>query len=92
MREFVRPNPSFEEDLERLRETYPNIDRVYRAIYIQLLEYPEYGTPIPDKPHLRILLTTPIGNMPMFRVLYRYNTSIPNDVVVLIRIEPTAFG
>jgi len=87
MLEYVRPTRAFERDIRNLKDDYPRIDEVYAAASRELARDPSVGTPYPHPKigNAYLFLTTPIGYMPVFRILYRI-TDDPRPVVVLLRI------
>jgi hypothetical protein len=88
MVEVVRPTPRFERDIERLKVDYPRINEVRSALMRELARNPFVGEPH-YSPDIRIFLTTPVGVMPVFRVLYKL-TGDKRPVVVLLSIDSSS--
>jgi hypothetical protein len=84
LREVVE-EPSFLDEFDLLRNSYPNMDDVHADITWTLGSDPRVGVAVQGFPHptIRLFKITPIGNTPSFRVLYRFS----HDKVSLIGIE-----
>lgn len=84
----IYQTPTFETEIEALREDYPRIDEVKTGIKWGLGKVPQYGERLPRYPNHRIFLTFPIGPMPPFKVLYEYNPGKDPGVVRNKSIAP----
>lgn len=71
----------FEEPFDRLVAKYPRFHEVHSAIDWALGRDPRLGETIGDDEH-RLFVTTPIGAMPAFWVLYRFEES-QNEVCLV---------
>jgi len=72
-REIVQ-DPRFTQDFEMYRQNYPEMDDIYRAMTLSLQDNPFEGKPLETFPDFRTYLTHPHGNVPVFHVLYSYDT------------------
>lgn len=73
LREIVQ-FPIFTQDLEMYRRNYPEMDTVYLAMTVSLIDNPFEGKPLEVFPDFRIYLTRPSDNTPAFYVMYSYDT------------------
>lgn len=69
----VIEEPRYSQDLDNLREQYPQIDEVQRHISWELSRNPRGGEPLEDAPDFRFFTTTPFEDVPPFRVLYDFH-------------------
>lgn len=81
----VIEDPSFTDEFDLLRNSYPEIDAVHVAITWTLANDPRIGTLIEGFPHptIRLFKTMPLGNIPSFLVLYRFTS----DQIILLAID-----
>lgn len=66
--------PIFTQDFEMYRQNYPEMDDIYHAIVLSLLDNPFEGKPLETFPDFRTHLTKLIGSAPAFNVMYSYDT------------------
>lgn len=87
MLEYVRPSRTFEKDKRELKKDYPRIDEVCAAAARELVRAPQTGEQYQHHQlgTVYLFLTTPIGYMPVFRILYRIIDE-PRPIIVLLRI------
>ncbi len=81
----VQEDPYFTEEFDSLRKTYAEMEAVHADLTWTLGSNPRIGTLIEGflDPTVRLYKTTPIGDTPGFRVLYRYT----DDRVILLAID-----
>lgn len=74
----------FDRDLERLRPHYPRIDNVMTGVFWGLSKDKYAGKSIPGRENRYIYLTSPVDFVvPIFRVIYKFSESNPNQIVLL---------
>jgi hypothetical protein len=69
----VIEEPRYSQDLDALREQYPQIDEVQRRASWELSRNPRVGEPLEDAPDFRFLTTSPFEDVPSFRILYDFD-------------------
>lgn len=79
----------YEDQVAGLERTYPRLRQVLDSLYI-LPRNPELGTLLPGETSVRIWITTSVGAIPSFRILYAYDGD--NSAIHLLAISPTRHG
>lgn len=74
---------SFSEKLDKFSVLYPRMDEVHRGIDWLLTRVPLQGNITSGE--YRIIKTTPLGEIPSFWVLYKYNKE--DNQVFLVSLE-----
>jgi len=69
----VVEEPRYSQDLDNLREQYPQIDEVQRRISWELSRIPRAGEPLEGAPDFRFFTTAPFEDVPTFLILYDFD-------------------
>lgn len=82
-------NQSYTETVSVLRKQYPRFDEIEQGIGWVLARDPHHGDPVTGRPDYYVFKTVPGGQLPEFRVLYKYG---PEEQafgrILLIAIQP----
>lgn len=80
----VVEEPNFTSDLDSFRRLYNDMESAYEAFSFALAESPRIGERMRQAPDFWIYTTKPVGEVPAFWILYRFDS----DYVYLHSIEP----
>ncbi len=83
---------SFTKKITKLAKHHPRIEEVKEAVDWVLARDPLAGTPVPSNPAYRIFKSTPVGPVPSYRFLYRYDQANDSERVHLADLDPVDPG